>query len=429
MSGCTIYGSPWRTRLLEDVRERLFTPRSARPSGGRFGLEIELIPLDAETGAPVPIFGDPAATGSGCRTGTLQVLRELGEASGWGVQEGPHGVPALHLPAGASIAYEPGGQIEYATSPRATVAEIASDLGRVLPALIEAAAGRGIRLVGRGIDPVNGLDRARRLLPGERYVSMHRYLSAIGDAGPRMMLQTAAIQVNVELTDPEGRDADLRWRVLNAAAPYLTAMFANSSVYAGTDSGYASYRARQWRLLDRRRTGVLGRERDSAAEYTDFGLEAGWIFRPQDREPEPFVEWLIRGEATVDDWRKHLTTLFPEVRPRGWLEVRCIDALPPEWAIVPLAVTAGLLSDPKTLRRAADIAAKPDSMLLQTAAREGLSDPGLASGARELFEVALESGEGWAAADDPVLETARSYFELYTSRGRAPGAEAVEAAA
>ncbi|HUG42346.1 MAG TPA: glutamate-cysteine ligase family protein [Longimicrobiales bacterium] len=420
---CTIYGSPWRRRLLEDVRERLFTPASGRPGASRYGAEVELLALDAGSGRPVTIFGDPREAGS------LAFLQAHGEPRGWRLEPGPHGVPAVRLPDGGRITWEPGGQIEYATPPRDTVAALSADLDRVVPPLIAAAADAGIRLVGQGIDPLNPLERARPVLAGERYTAMRRYLARIGEAGPRMMLQTAAIQVNIELADAEGRDADLRYRVLHAAAPYLTAAFANSGTYAGEDTGYASFRARQWRLLDRRRTGVLGREPDIAAEYTDFGLEAGWMFGPEEREPEPFAEWVVRGEVTVEDWRKHLTTLFPEIRPRGFLEVRCIDALPADWCAVPASLVAGLVADPRSLTEAAEVVGAPDSVLLQDAARLGVRDPRLGRGAAALFEIALRAAERTGVVEGRALEVARAFFEGYTARGRAPGDEGVGAAA
>ena len=411
---CSLADSPYRRRLLEDERQRLFTPRGP---GARYGAEVELLALDAEDGGPSPI------------SRTLELLRRHGEPRGWRAVPGPHGVPALHLPDGGQVAFEPGGQVEYATPPRATPMAVADELARILPPLVEDAAAAGIRLVGRGIDPGTPLERARLFLPGERYEAMHRYLSRIGDAGPRMMLQTAAIQVNVELTDAAGGDGALRWRTLHGAAPYLTAIFANSAAYGGRDSGFASYRARQWRLLDRRRTGVLGRESDAAAEYTDFALEAGWIFGSGEREPEPFVEGLLRGETSLADWHGHLTTLFPEVRPRGYLEVRSIDALPPEWAAVPLAVVAGALADPAALRGTAEIVGAPDSARLQDAARHGLRDPGLAAGGVELFRHALEAGERTGVLEGRALTAAWSYFETYTARGLAPADEGVDQAA
>ena len=440
MSGSTIRDPASRGRLLEDVRERLFARPSGRRGGEWYGAEVELLVLDAATGRPLPIAddmadrddgpdpGDAAGSTAG-HGGSLAFFRAYGEPLGWRVEAGPHGAPAIRLPDGGRLSYEPGGQIEYATPPRSTVADLAADLDRVVVPLVTAAAEAGIRLLGQGIDPVNPLERARAVLPGERYMAMRRYLSRIGDAGPRMMLQTAAIQVNVELGAAGGRDAEPRWRLLNAAAPYLTAAFASSRTYAGADSGYASFRARQWRLLDRRRTGVLGREADAASEYTDFALEAGWIFAPEDREPDPFGHWVARGEVTLEDWRRHLTTLFPEIRPRGFLEVRCIDALPARWCHVPVSLVAGLIADSRSLGEAAEVVGSPDSMLLQDAARLGLRDPRLGRGAAALFEIALRAGERTGVLQGRPLEVARAFFESYTARGRAPGDEAVGAAA
>ena len=433
MSSCTVRGSPWHRRLLRDVAERLFSAPAGRPPGARYGAEVELLVLDAESGLPLTIFGEEGGGagegGEGGRGGSLAFLQAYGAPLGWRTVPGPHGAPAIHLPGGGTITYEPGGQIEYATTPRGSIAELTAELEGVIPPLVAAAADAGIRLLGRGIDPVNPLERARAVLPGERYTAMRRYLARIGEAGPRMMLQTAAIQVNVELADPEGRDAEARWRVLNAAAPYLTAIFANSSVHAGEETGFASFRARQWRLLDRRRTGLLGREADAVAEYTDFGLEAGWIFGPADREAEPFVEWVVRGEATVEDWRKHLTTLFPEIRPRGFLEVRSIDALPPEWCAVPAILTAGLCADGRGLAEAGEVVGGPDSVLLQDAARLGLAEPRLARGAAALFEIALRAGERTGVLDAHALDLAGAFFSAYTARGRMPCSGGVDAAA
>ena len=390
---CSVHDSPQRRRLVDDVRTRLFTPAGHEP---RYGVEVELIPVRAGSGRPVPIHGDDAGPG------TLDVLLRHGESRGWFRRPGPHGVDSVATPDGGIFSFEPGGQLELATRPRRSVDALVEELDRVVPPLVEAAEDSGVRLLGVGIDPFNPLARTCLQLQSERYRHMHRYLSGIGDAGPRMMLQTAAIQVNVELGPPE--QAEPRWRVLNSVAPFVTALFANSPVYAGHETGFASYRARQWRRLDRRRTGLLGRENDAAAEYTDFALAASWIFGREDR-PEPFLDLLLRGEVTMGDWRRHLTTLFPEVRPRGFLEVRGIDALPPRWYAAPLVFLAGLLGDPDALRQAREIAGAPDSALLQDAARTGMSDPRIADPARSLFELALATCDRHGIASASV-ETA-----------------------
>lgn len=414
---CSLNDSPQRARLLADLRERIFSPASPGP-GSRIGAEVELLPWDVRLGRPLPILDDERGRGS------LGFLAGHAEDHGWSLTAGRHGVPSFTLPGGGHLTFEPGGQIEYAAPPLPSAALLSAHLAQIVPPLRQAAARHGIDLVGRGMDPRTPLDQAGLLLQGDRYTAMHRYLSVIGEAGPRMMLQTAAVQVNVEL-EPHFQ---MRWRVLNAAAPYLTALFANSRVYAGRDTGYASYRARQWRLLDRRRTGLLGRGADPAEEYLDFALNACWIFAPPGATPEPFVEWLVRGQVTLDDWGRHLTTLFPEVRPRGYLEIRCIDALPPRWYAAPLVLLEGMLADEATLGQAGEIVGEPDSQLLQDAARVGMSHPLVAGPAVELFRAAL-SGAERSRRTGAALDTAREYFERYTLQSRSPADEDVDAAA
>jgi len=199
------------------------------------------------------------------------------------------------------------------------------------------------------VDPCAALDDVPLQLTADRYRLMDAYFARHGSAGQTMMRQTASLQINVDLGDAPFR----RWRVLNAAAPVLLAMFANSPRYAGADTGHLSWRAHLWRELDPLRTGVRGVTTDAVGEYLGFALAAPWMFHPTAAgEYRPFGAWLADGMASLDDWRTHLTTLFPEVRPRGYLELRSLDALPPAQLATPLVLVAGLLADTEALRAA-----------------------------------------------------------------------------
>jgi glutamate--cysteine ligase len=141
---------------------------------------------------------------------------------------------------------------------------------------------------------------------------MDAYFARIGPAGARMMRQTASLQVAVDI----GADALGRWRLLNALAPFLTAVFANSRRYAGDDTGFASYRAETWRRTDPLRTGLLT-GMDPIGAYVDFALRAPAILLGGDKEPaQPLAAWLGTIDGTAS-WERHLGTLFPEVRPRA----------------------------------------------------------------------------------------------------------------
>jgi glutamate--cysteine ligase len=223
----------------------------------------------------------------------------------------------------------------------------------------------------------------------------------------------------------------LRWKVLNAAAPYLIAIFANSPIYAGEPTGYQSARAAVWRAVDPSRTGIPYSDSEPVEAYLDFALAAPAILFPTiDGEHRPFREWLSRADPTWAEWHEHLSTLFPEVRPRGHLELRTPDAIPPAWYAAPIALTTGLLYDPGSLRAADDLLGAPDPGLLERAGRCGLHDPAIARTAADLFQLGLAGcrglGPGYFHPAD--LEQAAVFFERFTRRGRAPADEVVERA-
>jgi glutamate--cysteine ligase len=241
-----------------------------------------------------------------------------------------------------------------------------------------------------------------------------------------MMRQSAAFQIGLDLDD----EPWLRWRVLNAAAPYVTAIFANSPLYDGEPTGHRSTRAAVWRALDPARTGLPWAEDDPVRGYLDFALAApAMLFPTVGGEYRSFGEWLRRAEPTMEEWAEHLSTLFPEVRPRGHFELRSCDALPPRFYPAPLALAVGITYDPGALRAAADLLGPPDAALLERAGRLGLADPDIARVAGDLADIALRGcadlGPGYFHPTD--LEQARAFFDCYTRRGRSPADDLDEA--
>ncbi|HEX6910719.1 MAG TPA: glutamate-cysteine ligase family protein [Longimicrobium sp.] len=406
-----------RADLLHDLRTHAFA--LGRASGPlRIGSEVELIPVSIDTGAQVPVVSAEGLS-------TLPLLRRFGRRHGWTEQASPYGVPQFQAADGGIVSYEPGGQVELSAAAHPTATALLHSLRATVLPLVEFARGEGIELLSMGVEPRNGLEDVDLQLPGTRYARLTNFLRSIGTGGERMMRQTAAMQVSVDF----GAEPLLAWRVLNALAPYATAVFASSPLYRGEPTGHRSWRAQIWRELDGGRTGCFPCA-DPVAEYLDFALAAPAILLGDGARWHPFAAWNAEGCAGVDAWHAHLTTLFPEVRPKGFAEVRSADAVAPEWYAAPLVLLAGILYHPPTLRAAADLLGAPDPALLHAAGRDGLSDPRIAATARDLYELAMAGAAalpGFFSAAD--LDEAAEYFARYTARSRAPADDALDALA
>lgn len=428
--------------LAADLRDNAFGFRRSAPRPPVIGAEVELIPVDADTRAIVPVSADGGLS-------TLPLLRSFGARHEWREEPSPYGAPCFHLPDGGLISYEPGGQIELSAPPFRSASALLKSLHDVVLPLRREAREEGIEMLSVGIDPANRLEAVPLQLHGPRYLRLTRFLESMGTGGVRMMRQTAAFQCNLDWCG----DTLARWRFLNALAPYLTAVFAGSPVYAGAETGERSFRARVWRELDGGRTGIFPCAADPIGEYLQFALDAPAILLPTDADLDSadadrdsgnadrgdgdrgngrsgdahrawpsFRAWNDRGAATLDDWHVHLTTLFPDVRPKGFVEVRSIDAVEPEWYAAPLVFLGGLTYHDPTFAAARELAGDPDAALLDRAGRLGLRDERIAATARDLFELALDGAAalGHAFLCPADLEEARAFFDTYTRQSLSP---------
>jgi glutamate--cysteine ligase len=393
--------------------------RADRPR--RIGAEIEFLVSDATTRRSVPIEPDERS-----ERATLPILRVLAERSGWRECRAQCGAPAFALPNGGELSFEPGGQIEYSAPPVASASMLIEDLRHVASTLREMLESHGIVVGEVGIDPCTPLDDTPLQLSNvSRYREMDAYFSRIGRSGARMMRQTASLQVSVDGAD----DSREVWRVLNAAAPYALAVFANSPIYERECTGHQSYRAAAWRGLDVQRTGLRAAS-GLPDEYLSFALDAPAMFLgAADGRYRCFREWLERGTATREDWRTHLTTLFPEVRPRGHFEVRSCDAVPAQWYAAPILFFAGLAYDRPARQAALDVLADAasDTTLLARAGVCGVHDDEIRYTALELFEIALGGcgALGHDVVSPALIAEARDFVQAFPARGRSLADERV----
>jgi glutamate--cysteine ligase len=307
-------------------------------------------------------------------------------------------VAALPPLAGNSrVTVEPGGQVELSGPPAGDVATAVAELRADTAAVRVQLAGAGLGLATVGADPCRP---PARVNPGARYVAMEQHFAAAGclPAGTAMMTSTASLQVNLEAGPAAGwRD---RVRLAHALGPVLVAVSACSPLLAGRVTGWRSSRQSVWGALDQARCGpLLGRD-DPAEEWAAYALAAPvMLVRDGAAGAVPvhsrtsFADWVTGARLggrrpTVADLDYHLTTLFPPVRLRGFLEVRYLDAAPEPWWPALAAVTTTLLDDPAAADAAA-AATEPVATAWDRAARDGLADRALHAAAAACLDAAL----------------------------------------
>ena len=339
------------------------------------------------------------------------------------------------LPGGGVISFEPGGQLE-----------VSSACAPGLPALMEATradlAAVGTRLSDAGLcfGPV-ALDPERpaaRSLEHPRYASMERLFNGFGLDGRTMMCSTASLQISLDagFDTPRPSGAVQRWFRLHTFLPVLVAMFANSPFIHGLPNGWRSNRQRTWLAIDPTRTAAVPSSGDPRQDWARYALDALvlCIPSPESSWDAPrglrMRDWL-RGAgprpATLQDLEYHLTTLFPPVRPRGFMELRVIDAQAGHDWEPAAAMVAALMDDEHAADAAADACAPAASLsdAMRTAARDGLANPVLASAALDCAEAALAALPR-LGADALTRDRTEDFIERYTARGRCPADERMD---
>jgi glutamate--cysteine ligase len=301
----------------------------------------------------------------------------------------PH--PGAVLPGGGAVTVEPGGQLEISSAPAGSLTELYESLSADQALLTALLARSGLILGDSGLDPYRP---PRRILQTPRYAAMQRSFDAAGRHGRTMMCSTAGLQICLDAGTE--RQLPRRWAALHEMGPALLATFATSGRHAGRDTGWASARMAAWYGIDPRRTRPVGTPGDLATGWADYALAAPLLcVRRGEREWDvpadvTFADWIdgaLPGRPVVDDLDYHLSTLFPPVRPRGYLEVRYLDAQPGSEWIAPVAVVVALLADDATTDAARALVAETAGQWL-TAARAGLTDPAVRRTATDLLDLA-----------------------------------------
>ncbi|HTT99821.1 MAG TPA: glutamate--cysteine ligase [Rhizomicrobium sp.] len=292
----------------------------------RIGTEHEKFVYDLRTHKPLAYEGKPGIRG------LLEGMRRFGWQD---VNEGENIIGLTQN--GASLSLEPGGQFELSGAPLKTVHETCAEVNTHLEQVREVAGEIGAGVIGLGFAP-NWTMAETHQMPKGRYKIMRAYMPKVGGYGHEMMFRTCTVQVNLDFSS----EADMvkKFRVGLALQPIATALFANSPFREGKPSGFLSYRSQVWTDVDNDRAGMLPwvfEDGMSFERYVDYALDVPMYFVYRDGKyidvaGKSFRDFLARKipevahiEPTMADWADHLTTIFPEVRLKKFLEMRGAD--------------------------------------------------------------------------------------------------------
>ncbi len=308
----------------------------------------------------------------------LLALRDFG----WEPIEENGKVIAMKGPDG-TVSLEPAGQLELSGAPLENLHETCAETGRHLEQVKAIGEKCGVGFLGLGMWP----DKTREelpVMPKGRYDIMMRHMPTVGDLGLDMMLRTCTIQVNLDYSSEQ--DMAKKFRVGLALQPLATALFANSPFTEGKPNGYLSYRSHIWSDTDPHRTGMLPFVFEDGFGYerwTDYMLDVPMYFIYRDGKyidaaGQSFRDFLngelpaLPGEKPREgDWWDHLSTAFPEVRLKSFLEMRGADGGPWSRICALPAFWVGLLYDQSALDAAWDLV-KDWSMEEREALRNGV---------------------------------------------------------
>ena len=290
----------------------------------KVGMEYERIPVNKSSLQVVPYEG---------AFGICELLREFAKIDNWDyILDGNEiiGLKKLH----DTITLEPGCQFELSMEPQNTIAELKENIEKINSALQPVLDKFEITLLNKGVSPKTTY-RNIKLIPKKRYHVMANYLWGI--LSDVMMRETAGIQVGIDYKSEE--DAMRKFRLANIMMPFMTAMYANSDIRGGVNTGYKSFRALAWLNTDNERCGFATNfsSNMSFRDYVKLLLDTPMIFINRENAPVEingrmtFRQFMDKGFEgfipLMDDWKLHCNLYFPEVRLRNFLEIRNHDCV------------------------------------------------------------------------------------------------------
>jgi glutamate--cysteine ligase len=362
----------------------------------RIGTEHEKFAFFRADNSPVPYAGE---------AGIQALLNGMRDKLGWEEIIDAGHIIGLAEPTGmGAISIEPGGQFELSGAPLETIHQTCKESNQHLATVREIAEPMGIRFLGIGGSPKWSLAETPRM-PKSRYDIMTRYMPKVGTQGLDMMYRTCTIQVNLDFSS----EADMRkkMRVSMKLQSLATALFAASPFTEGKPNGLSSWRGDIWRDTDNQRSGLLDftfGDDFRFEQYVEWALDVPMYFVVRDSKYHDcthvtfrqFMGGALKGEIadwepTMGDWTNHLSTLFPDVRLKRFLEMRGADGGPWRRICALPAFWVGLLYDDAALD-AADSLTKDWGFAEVSDLRDAVPAQGLKAGFRghQLLDIARD---------------------------------------
>ncbi len=332
------------------------------PSDWRIGTEHEKFPFYIDGNAPVPYGGD---------NGIRALLEGMEQKLGWDpILDAGHIIGLVEPTGQGAISLEPGGQFELSGAPVETIHQTCRESNAHLSQLQEIAEPLGIRFLGLGGSPKWTLADTPRM-PKSRYDIMTAYMPKVGSQGLDMMYRTCTIQVNLDFSSES--DMRRKMQVSTKLQPLSSALFASSPFTESQPNSLQSWRSDIWRDTDNQRSGLLPfvfSENFGFADYVDWALDVPMYFILRDGRYHDvthvtfrqFMQGALRnsvpdGLPTMGDWTNHLSTLFPDVRLKRFIEMRGADGGPWRRICALPALWVGLLYDDEALDAAEQLTA------------------------------------------------------------------------
>ncbi|MCA0153630.1 glutamate-cysteine ligase family protein [Winogradskyella vincentii] len=328
----------------------------------RIGVELEIFPFKKNSKSdisPVQLYdGDNPLIHP-----LIKISEKYGGIAMFNSDETKSIVDKIVFPDKSSLLFEPGSQIEISTIPCVNIYDLENQLKFHQNILKEVSTLSGICFGQNGINPIR-IDKLTNQLKKQRYTSLELYLNKISPYGREMMLKTCSMHINMD----SGIDEDTKFKRIvgaNLLVPFATAIFANSYVNKNNTT-IKSYRSKIWQHLDETRTGILPLSKalqslsikDLVEAYYKLIINAPLIYNV-DLGPKVLSKtmtlkyWMdnkINGIwPNITHLKNHVSLLFPEVRLKGYIELRSIDSPPLEWQMVPICFYAGLIYDSLSL--------------------------------------------------------------------------------